>query len=93
VKDATAGDTPEVSGVPIRFTLDDGELLVVPAAQLGQVYELLWLLAAKPGAISMAAVIRGATRDSARYSAPLDLTAAQSAALRDALALLPDEPS
>jgi hypothetical protein len=77
-----------VSGGPVRFTLNDGETLVVPRETLSQVYELLWQLAPKPGAVEMAAVIRAASGESTRYGRPLDLNATQSVALREAIGLL-----
>jgi hypothetical protein len=77
-----------VPGGPVRFTLADGEMLSVPETDLQHVYELLWQLALTPGAISLAAVIRGVSRPEVRYGAPIDLTAQQSAALRKAMALL-----
>ena len=78
-----------MSGADVRFVLDDGEMLVLPNDEkLSQVYERLWQLAPKPGAAEMAAVIRGASRESNRYEQPLDLNAAQSAALREAIGLL-----
>lgn len=77
-----------MSGTPVRFTLNDGETLSLPDETLSKVYELLWQLAPTPGAISMAAVIRGASREPAHYVRPIDLNVAQSAALREAIALL-----
>ena len=80
-------DHPVRSDHPVRFILDDGETLTVAAADLEQVYELLWKLAPRPGAVSVAALIRGATRADI-LRAELDLDVPQSAALRDAVALL-----
>ena len=77
-----------MSGAPMRFILDDGEMLVMPDEILSEVYELLWQLAPKPGAVEMAAVIRGASRDSVRVGRPLDLNTQQSGALREAVGLL-----
>jgi hypothetical protein len=78
-----------VSGPPVRFVLNDGETLVLPNDEkLSQVYERLWQLAPMPGAIEMAAVIRAASGKPAPYGHPLDLNAAQSAALREAIGLL-----
>jgi len=93
VAGAAVCDTPAVSGTPARFTLNDGQMLVVPNDQVSQIYELLWQLAPKPGAISMAALLRSMSREPARYGAPLDLTAAQSTVLREAVVLLHDDPS
>jgi hypothetical protein len=74
-------------GGPVRFALDDGEMLTLTEGDLEQVYEQLWRLAPRPGAISAAALIRGAT--SANLAgAPIDLNVPQSAAMREAVALL-----
>jgi hypothetical protein len=74
-------------GGPVRFALDDGETMTLAEGDLEQVYELLWRLAPKPGAISAAALIRGAA--SANIAgAPIDLDVPQSAAMREAVALL-----
>ena len=80
-------------GGPVRFTLHDGEMLTVPEADLQPVYEQLWQIATTPGAISLAAVIRGVSRPEVRHGAPIDLTAQQSAALCEAVALLRAESS
>jgi hypothetical protein len=74
-------------GGPVRFALADGEMLTLTQADVDQVYELLWGLAHRPGAISAAALIRGAT--SANIAGvPIDLNVPQSAAMREAVALL-----
>jgi hypothetical protein len=72
---------------PVRFMLDDGEVLSLAGGDLARIYELLWRLAPKPGAVSTAAVIRGATRSTIMV-APIDLDAKQSAAMREAMTLL-----
>jgi hypothetical protein len=74
-------------GGPVHFVLDDGEKLTLAEDDLAQVYELCWKLAPKPGAVSVAALIRGATRASI-VGAPIDLDVPQSAAMREAVALL-----
>lgn len=74
-------------GGPVRFVLDDGETLTLAEGDLAQVYELCWKLAPRPGAVSVAAVIRGVTRANI-VGAPIDLNVSQSAAMREALALL-----
>jgi hypothetical protein len=71
----------------VRFNLDDGETLTLARGDLDQIYELLWRLAPKRGAVSTAAVIRGATR-SAIFGAPIELDVPQSAAMREAMVLL-----
>jgi hypothetical protein len=72
---------------PMRFALHDGETLTLDEGDLKQVYELMWQLAPRPGAISVAALIRGASRANA-VGVPIDLNASQSAAMREAMALL-----
>jgi hypothetical protein len=74
-------------GGPVRFALDDGETMTLAEGDLEQVYDLLWRLAPRPGAISAAALIRGATGANVA-GAPIDLNAPQSAAMREAVALL-----
>jgi hypothetical protein len=80
-------------GGPVRFTLDNGEGLSLSEADLPRVYEELWRLAPKPGAISTAAVVHAARRQSDLAHTPIDLTATQSAMLREAVALLRTESS
>jgi len=72
----------------IRLTLHDGEGLTIAGEDVQHVYENLWRLAPKPGAVSLAAAIRGLMGRSNVTRAPLDLTANQSAALREAMAML-----
>jgi hypothetical protein len=86
----TVCDTPAMPGGPVRFTLDSGETLSLTEDERLRVYEELWRLAPKPGAVSTAAVVHGATRQFDLYGAPIDLTPAQSAMLREAVALLHD---
>jgi hypothetical protein len=74
-------------GGPVHFVLDDGEMLTLAQDGLSEVYELLWKLAPKRGAISLAAMIRVAVRSDVMGS-PIDLDETQSAALREALASL-----
>jgi hypothetical protein len=74
-------------GGPVRFVLDDGEILSLDEGDLAQIYELLWTLAPKPGAVSTATVIRGVTRSNV-VVVPVDLDTKQSAAMREAMTLL-----
>jgi hypothetical protein len=74
-------------GGPVSFVLDDGEMLTLDAGDVAQVYELCWKLAPKGGAIELAALIRGVTRAN-MVGAPIDLDVRQSAAMREAVALL-----
>ena len=79
-------------GGPVRFRLDDGETLTLAQEDLAEIYELLWQFAPKQGAISLATVIRGATQSDV-LRAPVDLDPKQSAALREAMALVHHQPS
>jgi hypothetical protein len=72
-----------------RFNLDDGETLTLAQGDLYQIYELLWQLAPKRGAVSTAAVIRGAVR-SGTFGSPIELDVSQSVAMREAMVLLHD---
>jgi hypothetical protein len=74
-------------GGPVRFHLDDGELLTLTEGELAEVYELLWKLAPKTGAISVAALIRGVTPTDI-LGAPVELNQSQTAAMRAAVSLL-----
>jgi hypothetical protein len=75
-------------GGPVRFTLDDGQTLTLVEDDLAQVYELCWKLAPKAGAISVAALIRGAARANVTAGLPIELDMSQSAAMREAVAML-----
>jgi hypothetical protein len=73
----------------LRFNLDDGETLTLAQGDVDQIYELLWRLAPKRGAVSTAAVIRGAA-GAAMFGSPIELDVSQSAAMREAMVLLHD---
>lgn len=85
-------DTSAVPGGPVRFTLDDGETLTVAEENVQRVYDLLWQLAPQPGAITTAAVLHAAAQQSEFSRLALELTATQSTMLRQAVALLDDDP-
>ena len=72
----------------VRFTLDDGETLVVADEDIGRIYELLWGLAHEAGAVFTAALLIEASRTSEYACTPIKPTPPQSAALREAVALL-----
>jgi hypothetical protein len=82
-----------MSGGSVRFLLDDGETLIVAEDDLRQVYELLWRLAPRPGAVSTAAVVHNALQLSEFARTRIELTTTQGTALREALALLGTERS
>jgi hypothetical protein len=72
----------------VRFTLDDGETLIVPDDELRRIYESLWAMSRQPGAISTAALVMDVSRLSPFGPRSVELTAPQSAVFRKALALL-----
>jgi hypothetical protein len=74
-------------GGPVSFVLADGETLTLPERDLAQVYELCWKLAPKPGAISVAVLIRGVGRTNIA-GVPIDLDVHQSAVMREAVGLI-----
>jgi hypothetical protein len=74
-------------GGSVRFVLDDGAMLTLAEDDLSEVYELLWKLVPKPGAVSVATMIRVSARSDLMGS-PIDLDLPQSAAMREAVALL-----
>lgn len=75
-------------GGSVRFILDDGTALDVPAPDVRRLYELLWQLSEERGAVSTAAVLIGASRGSASPRTHVELTSPQSAVLREAVAML-----
>jgi hypothetical protein len=72
----------------VSFTLADGKTLIVAEQDLKRIYNLLWELAAEPGAVSTAALVMDVSRQSAFARLPVTLTAPQSAALGKAVAQL-----
>jgi hypothetical protein len=72
----------------VRFASADGETLIVAEKDLRRIYELLWELAGEPGAVSTAALLMDASRQSEFARRTIALTAAQSAALAKAMAQL-----
>jgi hypothetical protein len=76
---------------PVHFVLENGEMLTVAEDDLSEVYELLWKLAPKKGAISVAAMLRVSARSDLMGS-PIDLDETQSAAMREAIASLRSHP-
>ena len=70
----------------MRLTLHDGETMTIAADDVSRVYENLWRLAPKPGAITLAGVLVAQSR--ARLGLrPIDLTAEQSAIILEAVAM------
>lgn len=81
-------DGAVLPGGSVRFILDDGKTLTVAEGDVQQLYDLLWRLAPKPGAVSTAAVLHAAARQSEFSRRSYELTATQSALLREAVSLL-----
>jgi hypothetical protein len=72
----------------VRFTLDDGETLVIAHENVDRIYDLLWGLAHEPGAVFTAALLIEASRTSELARMAPKLTPTQSAVLREAVAKL-----
>ena len=71
----------------VRLTLHDGETLTIEATDVERVYENLWRLAPKPGAVTVAGMLAATSRDRAAVLAgrPVELTAPQTEVLREAI--------
>ena len=72
-------------GNPVRLTLADGETLMIAAHDVARVWENLWCFAPNMDAIVVAGVVRAVSRESSA-GFPLQLTAGQSALIRQAVA-------
>ena len=72
----------------VRFTLDDGETIIVPDDELRRIYESLWAMSNEHGAISTAALVMDVSRLSPYGTRSVELTIPQSAVFRKAVALL-----
>jgi hypothetical protein len=72
----------------VRFTLDDGETIIVPDDELRRIYESLWSMSHEHGAISAAALVMDVSRLSPYGPRTVELTTPQSTVFRKALALL-----
>ena len=70
----------------MRLTLYDGERLTIASGDVDRVYENLWRLAPKPGALTLAGLLVSESRGPTRQY-PLDLTETQSAVIREAVAM------
>jgi hypothetical protein len=77
-----------MAGAAVSFTLDNGETLTIARDDLRPLYNLLWGLTPKPGAVSTAAMVQVASRQAGLFRSPFDLTPTQSAILREAVDLL-----
>lgn len=70
----------------VRLTLWDGETLTIAGADVDRVYENLWRLAPKPGALTLAGILVAESRGQTGLR-PVDLTEPQSAIIREAIAM------
>lgn len=77
---------PSVAAGSIRFSLADGGTLTIPEGEVRPVYDRLWEAAGVPGAVTTAALLLDASRQSAVTRATIELTAPQSAILRETVA-------
>ena len=69
----------------MRLTLHDGETVTIAARDVSRVYENLWRLAPRPGAVTLAGVLVAESRGKTLRT--VDLTDAQSAVIREAIAM------
>ena len=75
-----------MAGGDVRLTLWDGETLTIAGADVDRVYENLWRLAPKPGAVTVAGILVAESRGKTGLH-PVDLTEAQSTVVREAIAM------
>lgn len=71
----------------MRLTLHDGEALTIADFDVQRVYENLWRLAPRPGAVTLAGVLVAASREHPSLRRPVDLTEPQSVIIREAIAM------
>ena len=76
-----------MSGGELRLTLNDGETLTIADFDVPRVYENLWRLAPKPGAVTLAGIFVALTREHPLLRRPVDLTEPQSAIMFEAVAM------
>lgn len=72
-------------GNPVRLVLADGETLTIAARGVARVWENLWCFAPNMDAMVVAGVVMAMSRDLST-DLPMQLTAAQSALIRQAVA-------
>jgi hypothetical protein len=77
--------TPRAMG-PVTFLLPDGATVAVHEEDVQRVYNMLWDISGLPGAVSTAALLLYESRQASRYRPPVALSAAQSEAIREAVA-------
>ena len=78
-----------MAGGSLRLALSDGETLTIEADEVERIYENLWRLAPKPGAVALAGVLAATSRDSATAlgSRSVELTERETAVIREAMAI------
>ena len=69
----------------VEFRLADGSSLIIEEADLRHVYDALWNLSDRKGAISAAVLLVDEARKQDRYRQPVELTHTQSLVLRQAV--------
>jgi hypothetical protein len=70
----------------VQFRLSDGTFLIVQDSDLRRIYEELWDISDHHGAISTAALLIDEARKYGPHHYPIELNAAQSEALKEAVA-------
>jgi hypothetical protein len=76
----------------VEFRLSDGTSLLLQDADLRRIYEELWDISDHHGAISTAALLIDEARKYGPHQRPIELNAAQSEALQEAVAHLAKSP-
>jgi hypothetical protein len=76
----------------VRFSFHDGETLTIAGEDVPRVYENLWQLAARPGAVSLAGMVMAASRQPPAARVPVLLTEPQGAVIREALSMPAPDP-
>jgi hypothetical protein len=74
----TFGESSPKSGEDVRVTLHDGETLTIASGDVDRVFENLWSLSPKPGAVTLAGVLVAQSRPKTGLRL-VDLTEPQSA--------------
>ena len=70
----------------MRLRLYDGETLTIASCDVDRVYENLWRLAPKLGALTLAGILVAQSRERP-VMRPMELTEVQSAIIREAVAM------
>jgi hypothetical protein len=73
-------------GGDVRLAFHDGEIVTIASGDVDRVYENLWRLAPRPGALTLAGLLVAESRGKTGLY-PVDLTEPQSALIREAIAM------